>query len=210
MYTIFPVSWLPAGFSDWLRLGFSLALDTTFLAGTNVLSWVFEWVGACLCSLHVCNFLVLLANATSLAIFFSAAALAGSFGGLLAAAIGEMDGIGGKPGWAWIFIIEGLATIVIGVLSFWMVHDFPDEAKFLSDADKKRVLRRLAADEQSSAEHEEFKMSYFWASVRDWKTWTGAMIYMGADAPLYAFSLFTPTIIKELVSSPSPISVTVC
>lgn len=171
---------------------------------------MFEWVGACLCSLHVCNFLVLLANATSLAIFFSAAALAGSFGGLLAAAIGEMDGIGGKPGWAWIFIIEGLATIVIGVLSFWMVHDFPDEAKFLSDADKKRVLRRLAADEQSSAEHEEFKMSYFWASVRDWKTWTGAMIYMGADAPLYAFSLFTPTIIKELVSSPSPISVTVC
>lgn len=111
-----------------------------------------------------------------------------------------MDGIGGKPGWAWIFIIEGLATIVIGVLSFWMVHDFPDEAKFLSDADKKRVLRRLAADKQSSAEHEEFKMAYFWASVKDWKTYTGAMIYMGADMPLYAFSLFTPTIIEELVS----------
>lgn len=35
------------------------------------------------------------------AIFFSAAALAGSFGGLLAAAIAQMDGIGGKPGWAW-------------------------------------------------------------------------------------------------------------
>ena len=39
------------------------------------------------------------------AIFFSAAALAGSFGGLLAAAIAKMDGIGGKPGWAWIFIL---------------------------------------------------------------------------------------------------------
>jgi MFS family permease len=38
------------------------------------------------------------------AIFFSAAALAGSFGGLLAAAIAQMDGIGGKPGWAWIFV----------------------------------------------------------------------------------------------------------
>lgn len=36
------------------------------------------------------------------AIFFSAAALAGSFGGLLAAAIAQMDGIGGKRGWAWI------------------------------------------------------------------------------------------------------------
>ena len=37
------------------------------------------------------------------AIFFSAAAVSGSFGGLLAAAIGQMDGIGGKKGWAWIF-----------------------------------------------------------------------------------------------------------
>lgn len=36
------------------------------------------------------------------AIFFSAAALSGSFGGLLAAAIGKMNGIGGKSGWAWI------------------------------------------------------------------------------------------------------------
>lgn len=40
------------------------------------------------------------------AIFFSAAALAGSFGGLLAAAIAQMDGIGGKPGWAWIFVSD--------------------------------------------------------------------------------------------------------
>lgn len=38
------------------------------------------------------------------AIFFSAAALAGSFGGLLAAAIALMRGVGGKPGWAWIFV----------------------------------------------------------------------------------------------------------
>lgn len=36
------------------------------------------------------------------AIFFSAAALAGSFGGLLAAGIAQMKGVGGKPGWAWI------------------------------------------------------------------------------------------------------------
>jgi MFS family permease len=41
-----------------------------------------------------------------LAMFFSAASFAGSFGGLLAAGIAEMDGIGSKRGWAWIFIIE--------------------------------------------------------------------------------------------------------
>jgi sugar phosphate permease len=132
------------------------------------------------------------------AIFFSAAALAGSFGGLLAAAIARMDGIGGKRGWAWIFILEGLATILVGVISYWMVHDFPDRATFLTPDDRARVIRRLKADKQSSAEHEEFKMSYFWASVSDWKTWCFAIIYMGCDGALYAFSLFLPTIIAQM------------
>ncbi|GAA83570.1 MFS transporter [Aspergillus luchuensis IFO 4308] len=134
-----------------------------------------------------------------MAIFFSAAALAGSFGGLLAAAIALMDGIGGKAGWSWIFILEGLLTIVIGVLSVWMVYDFPDQAKFLSEADRKRVLRRLAADKQASAGYEKFEMTYFWSSLKDWKTYLNAIIYMGSCMPLYAFSLFTPTIINELV-----------
>lgn len=89
-------------------------------------------------------------------------------------------------------------TVIIGIISYWMVHDFPDEARFLSDADKLRVIRRLKADKQSSAEHEEFRMAYFWASVKDFKTWNSVFIYMGAVTPLYSFSLFLPTILKEL------------
>lgn len=49
-----------------------------------------------------------------MAIFFSAATAAGAFGGLLARGIVELDGVGGKEGWAWIFIIEGLVTFAIG------------------------------------------------------------------------------------------------
>jgi MFS family permease len=105
------------------------------------------------------------------AIFFAAAAVAGAFGGLLAAAIEKMDGIGGKPGWAWIFILEGLATVVLAVISFWMVHDFPDLATFLTEEDRARVIRRLKLDQQSSAEHEEFQMKYVWAALKDYKTW---------------------------------------
>ncbi|KAH9988587.1 MFS general substrate transporter [Xylariaceae sp. FL0662B] len=132
------------------------------------------------------------------AIFFSAAALAGSFGGLLAAAIELMDGIGGRPGWAWIFILEGLLTVIFGFLSFWMVHDFPDQARFLSDDDRTRIIRRLKMDQQSSAEHEEWKTSYLIAGLKDWKMWLGMAIYMGCDMPLYAFSLFLPSIVQNL------------
>ncbi|KAI1756528.1 major facilitator superfamily domain-containing protein [Xylaria castorea] len=131
------------------------------------------------------------------AIFFSAAALAGSFGGLLAAAIEKLDGKGNLAGWRWIFILEGLLTIIVAVASYWMVHDFPDDARFLSEDERSRVIRRLKQDQQSSAEHEEWSSRYLYAGLKDWKMWLGMVIYMGCDMPLYAFSLFLPTIIQE-------------
>lgn len=109
-----------------------------------------------------------------------------------------MAGIGGRPGWAWIFILEGLLTMLIGAVSFWVVQDFPDDAKFLSPDDRARVIRRLKLDQQSSASHEDFNMTYFWQAFWDWKMWLGMVIYMGCDMPLYAFSLFLPTIINGL------------
>ncbi|KAM7200208.1 Major facilitator superfamily domain containing protein [Naviculisporaceae sp. PSN 640] len=132
------------------------------------------------------------------AIFFSAAALSGSFGGLLAAGIEQMDGTAGIAGWAWIFILEGLLTVIVGIISFWMVYDFPDEATFLSEDDRTRVVRRLRLDKQASADHEEFQTLYLWQALKDWKMWLGMAIYMGCDMPLYAFSLFLPTIIQDL------------
>ena len=53
-------------------------------------------------------------------------------------------------------ILEGLATVVVGIISYWMVQDFPVEATFLSSDDRARVLRRLAADKQGSAKVEVF------------------------------------------------------
>ncbi|KAL1843871.1 hypothetical protein VTJ49DRAFT_7222 [Mycothermus thermophilus] len=134
------------------------------------------------------------------AIFFSAAAVSGSFGGLLAAAIENMDGIAGLRGWAWIFILEGLLTVVAGIASFWMVHDFPDKARFLSDDERARVIRRLRLDQQASvaAGNETFRARYLWQALHDWKTWLAMAIYMGCDMPLYAFSLFLPTIVHNL------------
>jgi len=137
-----------------------------------------------------------------MAVFVSAASLSGSFGGLLATAIARMDGVGGKPGWAWIFILEGLVTVVLGVISFWMVQDFPTDATFLTDEERKRVLRRLALDQQSSARDEAWKWGYLSATLLDWKTYVGALTYAGAGASVYAFSLFVPTIIKDLVTLP--------
>ena len=63
--------------------------------------------------------------------FFSAAALAGAFGGILAYGIGFMTGVGGLGGWRWIFILEGILTFVVGVLAYFFIVNYPDTAKFL-------------------------------------------------------------------------------
>ena len=54
-----------------------------------------------------------------MAIFFSAATAAGAFGGLLARGIMEMEDVGGLSGWNWIFILEGLATFLVGKITLW-------------------------------------------------------------------------------------------
>ena len=85
-----------------------------------------------------------------------------------------MDGIGGKPGWAWIFILEGLITVLAGAASFWIIQDFPDTAKFLTEAERTVVIRRLQRDDQFSAAGETLRWKYIWQSVLDWKTWVGS------------------------------------
>ena len=82
-----------------------------------------------------------------------------------------MDGVGGKPGWAWIFILEGLTTVVAGFMSFWIIQDFPDNAKFLNDAERTIVIRRLQSDNQHSAAGEKLQMKNIWQSLSDGKTY---------------------------------------
>ncbi|KAL1762024.1 major facilitator superfamily domain-containing protein [Schizophyllum commune] len=132
------------------------------------------------------------------AVFFTSATVAGAFSGLLASGIQNMHGIGGKPGWAWIFILEGLFTVIVGVLSLWVIQDFPETAKFLKEEERAFIIRRLQSDQKISASGEKFNAKYIWQSLKDWKTWVAMCMYAGFDGPLFAFSLFTPTIINQL------------
>jgi len=79
-----------------------------------------------------------------------------------------------------------------------MVHDFPAEATFLTPDDRARVLRRLRADKQASASHEEFQMKYFWEAITDWKTYCFMAIYQGCDGALYGMSPSLPVTTTDL------------
>ncbi|KAH7890872.1 major facilitator superfamily domain-containing protein [Phlebopus sp. FC_14] len=138
------------------------------------------------------------------AIFFSAATVSGAFGGLLAAGISKMDGMGGKPAWAWIFILEGLATVVAGAVSYWIIVDFPDHATFLTEAERTVAIRRLQADDQFSAAGEQLRWKDIKKSLTEWKTYVSIIVYAGSDMPLYAFALFLPSIINQVRYKATP------
>jgi MFS family permease len=112
-----------------------------------------------------------------LALFFSAATAAGAFGGLLARGLMEMDGVGGKAGWSWIFILEGLATLVVAIIAFFYITDFPDEAKFLTAEERHETKRRLTEDRTALAD--EFSTAFMFDAFKDWKIWVNVLITIG-------------------------------
>ncbi|KAM0717210.1 hypothetical protein Q7P37_007062 [Cladosporium fusiforme] len=139
---------------------------------------------------------------TRMAVFFSAASLASAFSGLLAAAIVNMDGIAGLGGWRWIFILEGIVTVVVGAALYWILPDSPQSASWLEPWEQQYLIRRLAADSGTKGGRvqtsESFQWRYITAALTDWRIWLAVIIYWGNSIPLYGFTYAAPNIILGL------------
>ncbi|QDS70054.1 hypothetical protein FKW77_004210 [Venturia effusa] len=131
-----------------------------------------------------------------LAIFYSSATAAGAFGGLLARGLMQMKGVGGKSGWSWIFIIEGLLTFLVALGAYFWMQDYPDTAGFLTEAERKEVKRRLETDRDFLAD--EYNTMFVWQALKDWKVYMFAFISCCLALPTYSVSLFLPTIVRDL------------
>lgn len=80
-------------------------------------------------------------------IFYASASLSGAFGGLLATAITRMEGVGGLSGWRWIFILEGIATVILSIVSAVFLPANLESAKFLTEEERTFATRRFRMDE---------------------------------------------------------------
>ena len=72
-----------------------------------------------------------------------------------------------------LYHIEGILTFLVAVTSYWFVHDFPEDAKFLSEEERSRVLTRLRIDQGASGSAG-FKWAHIRAAFLDWKTYAFA------------------------------------
>lgn len=129
--------------------------------------------------------------------FFSSTTLAGAFGGLLASAIGKMDHMRGYRGWRWIFIIEGALTCVVSLFFFFLLPNFPEEAKWLQPSERAYITARLRADQGHSAVERRTTMKDIGNVFKDPKIFVGGFMYFGLIVPAYGYAYFSPGIIKS-------------
>ncbi|KAF4554522.1 MFS-type transporter-like protein 70 [Elsinoe fawcettii] len=139
---------------------------------------------------------------TRIALFYCASALSGAFSGLLAFAIANMDGVGGRPGWAWIFILEGIATVVIGAACFWIMPDTPALSGRWLDSDEMRYLaiQTVIKDggRATSEKGDKFKWGYLTDLLTDYKLYLQAWILFTASVCAYGLKFTMPSITKSM------------
>lgn len=132
---------------------------------------------------------------TRIAILYTSAATGGAFSGLLAFAIAKMDGVGGVEGWRWIFIIEGLMTVVVSIMCFFLLCDSPGlSGKWLEPDDIRYLeLRQMARRATNTKEFKEsnkhFDLQIFKDILCDYKIYLLIFANWSNAVPNYAMKV---------------------
>jgi MFS family permease len=132
-----------------------------------------------------------------IALFFSAASLSGAFSGLLAAAIVQMDGMRNLRGWQWIFILEGLATVCFGLLSFLLLPNSPRTVLTLAPRHVDRCITRLGLD-ANNFETEKVTPKKVASVLRDLHVWLCCAVLFCNGVCLFGLAYFSPSIVQAL------------
>jgi ACS family tartrate transporter-like MFS transporter len=86
------------------------------------------------------------ARASAISRFMTAAAVSGIVGGPLSAALFKLDGLSGLAGWQWIFVAQGIPSLVLGLTTLWFLTERPAEATWLSPAEREHLDRTMQTE----------------------------------------------------------------
>ncbi|KAF9732185.1 transporter C1002.16c-like protein 8 [Paraphaeosphaeria minitans] len=130
--------------------------------------------------------------------FYGTSAIAGAVGGLVAYAIGELDGARGWSGWRWIIMINGVPTVLTAVVVPFVLPNSPETAKFLTEEDRANLVRLREAEVGQTRNAQVLTREDVIAGAKDWKTYAFAIGQFTGLTMLYSFSVFLPTIIDGI------------
>jgi sugar phosphate permease len=130
-----------------------------------------------------------------LAIFFTSMPLTSILGGPISGWImGSMGGHGGLANWQWLFLLEGMPSIIVGLSALVIVVDKPVEARWLTEREKQLVLADLAEDRSRAGSREHG----FGQALKLPQMWLLAIIHFCAISSNVTIGFWIPSIIRDL------------
>ncbi|KAK0221330.1 major facilitator superfamily domain-containing protein [Armillaria fumosa] len=128
-----------------------------------------------------------------IAAFFASASLSGAFSGILAYGIIRLDGVGGRAGWRWIFILEGAFTVAWGLIIYFLMPRDAMTARFLRPAEREYVASQVADFGGERFEWREVRKALVARHV-----WLIGVVFFFAGTALFGLAFFTPSIVQSL------------
>ncbi len=128
-------------------------------------------------------------------LFLMGVPLSGIVGGPLSGGImSGFDGALGLHGWQWLFLLEGVPAVILGVVSFLYLQDRPADAAWLTGAQKARLERDLAADRMQAGGEGRHG---FAAVLRDPMIYAFALMNFSVNCGVNAISFWTPSLLRN-------------
>lgn len=114
-------------------------------------------------------------------LFYFIGLVGSALGGILAYAFMQMAGLGGLAPWRWIFIMEGLMTVVVGLAAFVFLVDYPQNAhkawRFLTKRESEIILQRIEKDRSDTETDLQFRWAKFFRPALDLRIWGYGFLY---------------------------------
>ncbi|MEI6244639.1 MAG: MFS transporter, partial [Acidobacteriota bacterium] len=132
------------------------------------------------------------ARGRAVANFMTATAIAGVIGGPLSGALLKLDGLAGLAGWQWLFVVEGLPAVVLGIVTLAYLPDGPASSRWLTAEEKAWIASQLDAERAHAVTHGHATLAAVLGSGR---VWALALLYFAMIISFYGISLWLPQII---------------
>ena len=133
-------------------------------------------------------------RAKIIGIFMVAIPLAGLIGSPISGAILGLDGLLGLGGWQWIFILEAIPTLFLGLVAFFWLTDRPEHAPWLASDQQAWLIRTLEAERRRTPR---IAHDSIWKVMTNKYVLTMALVYAGAAGASSSLALWMPQLVKS-------------
>ena len=145
--------------------------------------------------LYIRNWFPPVARARTVARFMTAAPLSGVIGGPISGALLSLHDRAGLAGWQWLFLMEGLPAILLGIVVLVYLADRPENVHWLGEGRQEWLVETLAREREACAAAGN---SGFGVAFKSGKIWLLCFVYFGLTTVSYGVSLWLPNVIRSL------------